>query len=148
MDTDTLRRDVRAFREALEACHGDLDATIFGSFPRGCCGAAVELLAAFLERRGHSRFAYVCGLGVDVDGRHSSHAWLERDGLIVDVTRDQFGKDGEPVLVTTDSSWHDTEFPEQEEPRGFGELPPGLCEAYARIQEDLESTPGESTPGA
>ena len=41
--------------------------------------------------------------------------WLERDGIIVDITADQFsGEISNPVLVTNDHSWHDT-WPEQQE---------------------------------
>lgn len=38
-----------------------------------------------LEHRGIGEFFYVCGMK---DG--ASHAWLEVDGLIVDITGDQF----------------------------------------------------------
>ena len=57
MDIDALRRDVHAFREASEKILPEIDRTIFGDFPRGCCGAVSEILAAFLERRGHGKFA-------------------------------------------------------------------------------------------
>lgn len=37
------------------------------------------------------------------------HAWLERDGMIVDKTSDQFEDLSEKVCVTPDSSaWHDS----------------------------------------
>lgn len=113
MYIDALLRDVRAFRRAFETCHSDLDAMIFGSFPRGCCGAASELHAVFLERRGHGAFTYVSARGFNDDNRLFSHAWLERDGLILDVTQDQFDERSEPVFVATDRSWHDRRFPEQ-----------------------------------
>ena len=34
----------------------------------------------------------------------STHAWLELDGLVIDITADQF--DQEPVVVTRRSTWH------------------------------------------
>src|SRR5690606_14776331 len=37
-----------------------------------------------------------------------SHAWLYRDGLIVDITADQFPEVVSKVIVTTDSPWHRT----------------------------------------
>jgi hypothetical protein len=41
---------------------------------------------------GQEGFVYVCGMR---DGR--SHAWLEREGLIVDITGDQFPDNDDPV---------------------------------------------------
>jgi hypothetical protein len=40
-----------------------------------------------------------------------THAWVERDGLIIDITADQFVDVAEPVLLTTDRTWHDVRFP-------------------------------------
>ncbi len=37
------------------------------------------------------------------DGR--THAWVTVNGIIVDITADQF--DEEPVIVTRQSAWHD-----------------------------------------
>lgn len=42
----------------------------------------------------------------DVGDYSQSHAWLEQDGLLVDITADQFDEIDEPVIVTTDSPWH------------------------------------------
>ncbi len=43
------------------------------------------------------------------DGRDRSHAWLERDGWIVDITANQFVSEvEEPVLMLRESSWHRT----------------------------------------
>jgi hypothetical protein len=36
-----------------------------------------------------------------------SRAWLEQRGVIVDITADQFLEISEPVIVTTNRSWHD-----------------------------------------
>lgn len=35
-----------------------------------------------------------------------THAWLEQDGLLVDITADQFAEVNEAVIVTSDSAWH------------------------------------------
>jgi hypothetical protein len=35
-----------------------------------------------------------------------SHAWIEADGVIVDITADQFQDISERVIVTTCSPWH------------------------------------------
>ena len=48
------------------------------------------------------------------DAGHDTHAWLEMNELIIDITGDQF--DREPVVVTTDRSWHDTWLDQETEP--------------------------------
>lgn len=63
----------------------------FDQFPRGCCGDASILLAQFLLNHGVETM-YVCGnyYGVDEEKRQS-HAWLQlENGIIIDITGDQF----------------------------------------------------------
>jgi len=36
-----------------------------------------------------------------------THAWIERDGVIVDITADQFDDVEQAVIVTADRTWHD-----------------------------------------
>ena len=86
-DSDTLRiRDLaKRLRAAIEACDLKTLPITFHEFPRGSCGDATLILAKHLKDNGQKGFAYVCGMR---DGH--SHAWLERDGLIVDITGDQF----------------------------------------------------------
>ncbi|MBB3711773.1 hypothetical protein FHS00_001344 [Limimaricola variabilis] len=140
MDTDPLHRDAYAVRRAIEVCHGDLGAG-FSCFPRGCCGDVSQLLAAFLESQGHGTFDYICGLRFEEDGPPSSHAWLKRGGLIIDITRDQFDPGLGPVFVAADSSWHDDWFPSRD-PHGPGEWTLELHSVYARIQLELKSGSG------
>lgn len=103
-----------AFRAAiLRADTGRLPLTLH-NFPSGACGDASLLLAQFLNDSGLGAALYVWGLR----GRYS-HAWLELDGLIVDITADQFAGDpeamlflGEPpqaaygVIATVNHTWH------------------------------------------
>ena len=42
-----------------------------------------------------------------INGRHS-HAWLEADGVIVDITADQFPEVDDKIIVTSHSDWHGT----------------------------------------
>ena len=71
------------------------------NFPRGACGDASLLLARYFKDEGLSGFDYVLG---QRDG--CSHAWLERRGLIVDITGDQFEEFSVDVFVGRDSVWH------------------------------------------
>jgi hypothetical protein len=102
-DRDDLRiLDLaKRFRAAIEACDLKTLPITFHEFPRGSCGDATLILAKYLKDNGQEGFVYVCGMR---DGH--SHAWLERDGLIVDITGDQFADNEDPVCVSRRSAWH------------------------------------------
>ena len=52
-------------------------------------------------------FQYVCGeRGSVPEGTWTTHAWLERDGLVVDITADQFSDECRSVIVESDSILH------------------------------------------
>ncbi|MGD9547810.1 MAG: hypothetical protein AB7V45_09725 [Candidatus Krumholzibacteriia bacterium] len=78
-------------------------------FPRGACGDAAILLGAYLIDQGYPGFDYMLGeRGYAADGTWTTHAWLERDQVIVDITGDQFSDQDEGVFVGRGSAWHDT----------------------------------------
>jgi hypothetical protein len=89
------------FRAAIETTDKRRLPITFENFPRGSCGDSALLLGHYLIDAGQSPFQYVLGRKGD-----TSHAWLERDGLLVDITADQFPEIGQPVIVTVNSSWH------------------------------------------
>jgi hypothetical protein len=92
------------FRAAIDALvrHDRKALSItFEQFPRGSCGDAAYLLAKYLEQHECGQFYYVRGRRGD-----KSHAWLEREELIVDITADQFEDQDRVVIVTKDHSWH------------------------------------------
>ncbi len=92
----------REFRERLERCPSQKLPVTLQDFPRGACGDAALLLAEFLSEHGYGPFRYVLG------GREErSHAWIEGNGLIIDITADQFSDFDEPVFVSKRSSWHE-----------------------------------------
>lgn len=73
----------------------------FHEFPTGSCGDASLLLGKYLDEMGMGQFDYVCGeLG------RQSHAWLEKDGIIVDITADQFDGVTEEIIVTDNDDFH------------------------------------------
>ena len=90
-----------AFRSAVETMvqTGNVPMHIQG-FPRGCCGIISELMGDYLNTVGIGEFFYVCGMK---DG--ASHAWLEVDGLIVDITGDQFA-DRPGIYVDKPDAWY------------------------------------------
>ena len=100
---EIIEKLATGFREAID----DLDRALLPfemkNFPHGCCGDASMLLGAYLEDHGIKSLIYVCGMR---SGR--SHAWLESDSLIIDITADQFEECNESVIVAKDSEWHRT----------------------------------------
>ena len=71
-------------------------------FPHGACGDAAPLLGQYLFDEGLGIWTYVCG---ERPGGQS-HAWIELDSVIADITADQFTGVSDPVIVTTDTRWH------------------------------------------
>ena len=117
MDERKIKEAVLRFRKAMERCYSQLG-TPFKMFPRGCCGDVAELLAAYLKDEGFGVFEYVSGWCVE---RNSSHAWLERDGIIIDATADQFLGESNPAMVTRDRSFH-SQFKDHTERRADGDF--------------------------
>lgn len=99
---EPIRAVATSFRVALES--GGLRLGRLAAFPRGSCGDACELLGQYLIDSGFGDWRFCAGIR---DRSFLSHAWLERDGLILDITADQFTEIDEPVLLTRDRTWHD-----------------------------------------
>lgn len=94
-------------RQALECAPRDVLPDHWSAFPRGTCGDTSLVLCAFLADAGFAGFELVCGeRGSQEDGTYSSHAWLQRDKLVVDITADQFAEGPGPVVVADGSKWH------------------------------------------
>lgn len=99
-----VRLHARGFRSAFEGLMPEVP-YIQRRFLLGWCTTASILLGEHLRESGlgdfHTRSGIRCDLGVN-----QSHAWLNRDGLIVDITADQFDETKEAVIVSRDSPWH------------------------------------------
>lgn len=93
------------FRGAIERCDLAPLLVTFETFPRGACGDAALLFGRFLTDRGFGPLDYVLGWrGDHVTG--SSHAWLQRGDLVIDITADQFEDMDQSVIVQSTSAWH------------------------------------------
>lgn len=77
------------------------------AFPQGACGDAAFLLGACFADRGIDSFEYICGAADSQrDGTWTTHAWLARGHLVVDITADQFDDAPGRVIVAEPSAWH------------------------------------------
>lgn len=98
-----IRQEATLVRRALEQIAHTLEG--LQSFPLGACGHASVLLGEWLTRKGFNGVEYVSGRSDQIN----SHAWLECDGLIIDITADQFGTGTgmPPVFVGRGRRFHD-----------------------------------------
>jgi hypothetical protein len=99
---DRIMKASKDFRNALDLCKGELGES-FSLFPRGACGDSTDLLGTYLKEKGLGEYNYMYGSC----GIHGTHAWLQKDDLIIDITADQFDDIKESVIVTRKSIWHD-----------------------------------------
>lgn len=100
-----VEQAARDFRAAIDAAGPAPWALKHIAYPRGACGHAAELLGRYLiERLGITADYVNQDARDDIGGWRHSHAWLEWDGLTIDISGDQFG--WEPVIVTRTPQYH------------------------------------------
>ena|SRR5215204_3097983 len=99
---DNLGELARRFRAGLENCDQTKLPVGLRAFPSGACADASLLLSKYLQEKGEGKAEYVSG----TDG-NQTHAWLELDGILIDITADQFNSSIDPVIVSTNSTWHE-----------------------------------------
>jgi len=100
VDLKKVYSKASAFRKAIESLGVEKLGLLFRAFPAGCCGNTSLMLGAYLSTEGLGEFDYVSG----IRGKQS-HAWLEKEGIIVDITSDQFKK-GMRVYVGTTNRFY------------------------------------------
>lgn len=89
---------------------------IFANFPNGSCRDSAYLLLKYSKEKG---LKGICLVSAEAGGslKRTTHAWLEKDGYIIDITADQFNnrdrKKMPGVFVSRDRSWHDKYFSRQ-----------------------------------
>ncbi len=121
-----LMRLATDLRDELEKLHkeGELIGEL-RSFPTGCCGYVTTALFHFLKEK-KIKGNYVLGKK-DITRGQITHAWLQIDGLVVDITADQFNQEQRQVVyVGPPDGWYasweqhtqdDTQVPEGQEER-------------------------------
>lgn len=146
-DTLILNLAIR-FRTALDRVDRAIwQRVTVTSFPKGACGHASELLGRHLRERLSVEPTYVAKDNDAPGGSwRGSHAWLELDGLVIDITGDQFG--WEPVIVSRCSARHAEGTPNLRQPlttdhRWWGRYAAPVYAAAAALMSD-EQTDGQS----
>lgn len=103
VELEAITRLATEFRNLL-ATHPKDDLPVgFRYFPLGACGDASLVLGRFLRDQGFGSWRYMMGIR-----ENDTHAWLSRDGLIIDITADQYADFPHgPVFISSDVSWHE-----------------------------------------
>ena len=145
MNIEAIVKSAASFRMAIEKVKHTLGVS-FVDFPRGSCGDATPLLGTYLINQGLGTFDYRLGTrGCHEDDSWFSHAWLQKDNLVVDITADQFPDITQKVIVKYDSGWHQTFDSENEhvaDYRIYDQRTVSLMgQFYNKIVTELESQP-------
>ena len=93
------------FRFLIEEADWSKLTVEFENFPVGSCGDVSILLAEYLIDSGYDMPIYVVGELVE-HPRVLSQAWLELDGVVLDITADGFDPNAPRIIVAENSVWH------------------------------------------
>ena len=144
MEISALFELARNFRVAMESVPTRSMPECMQLFPRGACGDTSLLFGAYLVDHSITGFKWTSGCRGDVrDNTWTSHAWLQRDDLVVDLTADQFLDAPTGVIVASPSPWH---FQFKGEAKGSGDFRnwsnvDQLARLYTWLLQDLPSPP-------
>jgi hypothetical protein len=109
-------------RRALDALPKTRRPKLMANFPADCCGDSSLLLGAYFIDNQVWGFEWIpAERGSIAAGNWTSHVWLARGSLIVDITADQFADAPQAVVVSHSSPWH----------AGFASEP-GQCADFRR----------------
>jgi hypothetical protein len=101
-DLAPIRTGATRLRRAIIATRG-AGLISFEYFTAGGCGDASIFLGQYLSDDGFGDWEYVKG---DRGSDQHTHAWIEREGILVDITSNQFEGVSAEIVVTRDPSWH------------------------------------------
>lgn len=134
-----MRDDLIKIRAVFEEIDKSNLPVTFENFPLGACGDTCEVLAEILREKGHGSFQYKAG--ILPDGR--SHAWLESNSTIVDITADQFDEISDSVYMGPSNYWYQLFEIDQQYEAGYTKSNPSeigcLSEVHSRVNEILNA---------
>ncbi|OUR63452.1 hypothetical protein A9Q74_01010 [Colwellia sp. 39_35_sub15_T18] len=102
----SLNDIAKQFRDVFEAEHTNIKLPFFDDFPDNCCEGASCFLAFYFMAKFPKKDVFVIH-GKSSDG-YENHYWVEVDGLIYDLTADQFDEVDKPIFGAKShlmSSW-------------------------------------------
>ena len=98
---ETIKKLATKFRKAIEKTDKTLLPEQFEPFPKGCCWDVAALLAHYLDANDQGPFKLITGERKSLsDVNWQTHAWLEKDGFIIDISADQFGSNESFMILT------------------------------------------------
>ena len=103
-----LREIAKKVRDAIIAASRVERHISFDDFPLGSCRHASLILGTYLEEHGFGNWELVSGEKRTVGEEYeSTHAWLMKGSIIIDITASQFEEiDEDVVCCNIDSPWH------------------------------------------
>jgi hypothetical protein len=106
IEREKLERIATACRLGLISLVGK-NGSIFCMFPKAACGPASEVLGRILKEHFQINGTYVCARFHSQLDSEQSHAWVEVDDFIIDITHDQFHGTGLSGWVfERGTGWH------------------------------------------
>jgi len=150
MNTLQLIQEMYRVREALERMPQQRRPITLANFPSGSCGDTCLVVGTYLhEVYGLPMFDYVCGeRGSQEDNSWTSHAWLQKDDLIVDITADQFPDGPGKVIVAEQSLWHQQFETEVQHSASLRLYEPQQVHELLRVYSWLSESLGSATSSA
>ena len=92
MNVDRIKELAFQFRKAILLSDRSKLRILLENFLGGLV-ATHPFCWGYLKDMGEGTFEYVCGVRYHDRGRDGDHAWIEKDGYIIDITADQFTKE-------------------------------------------------------
>ena len=136
---ESMREDLVRIRTAFERIDKSNLPVTFNDFPRGSCGDTCEVLAEILRELGHGSSQYKVGCREN----GNSHAWLEMNSVIIDITADQFDEISDPVYIGPSNPWYQSFEIQQEHEAGYSRLDARskaeLAGVHSRVKEELNA---------
>jgi hypothetical protein len=115
MEADQLKDIANRFRTAIllhpKSTYPWNSSMGISQFPSGCCGDASQTLATYIFEQTGIVCSYAHGKNGGINSEIGSHAWLETDHLVIDITADQFkmrGYELEAVYVGPRTDWYNS----------------------------------------
>ncbi len=96
---------IRSFRESIVELVQEGALPSLSNFPRGCCNDSAYLLGTYLDSMGFGKFEAI-GASSSIEGDSTTHSWLERGDLVIDITRSQFGDNISNVYIGRSPEWY------------------------------------------